>query len=283
MMANRVFAALRRFFGWAVERGVIEASPMAGLKPPSPEVSRDRVLTDRELIAVWKAAGETGYPFGPAVRLLILTGQRRAEVLEAEWNEFDLKAGTWTIPRERSKNDIAHVIHLSAKAIEIVESLPKIADGAQVGFLFTTNGETPFSGISKAFDRLNTAAAKHMPDKKPIPPWRLHDLRRTFASGCARLGIPIHVVEKALNHSSGTFSGVVGVYQRHDFAAERRDAMKAWAGHITRLAKAKPGNVVQLREVADGLKNSLRGNGLTMRFSLKWEKSSDVPLDPAAW
>lgn len=233
--ANRLFAALRRFFAWTVERGILEASPMAGLKPPSPEVSRDRVLTDAELVAAWKAAGDVGYPFGPVVQLLILTGQRRSEVLEAEWREFDIEGATWTIPRERAKNDRAHVVPLAPQAVEILRALPRIGNRSRL--LFTTTGETAFSGVSKATDRLQSLAARYLPEDVEAAPWRLHDLRRTFASGCARLGVPVHVVEKALNHVSGTHSGIVGVYQRHDYGDERRRAMELWAAHLDGLVR----------------------------------------------
>lgn len=231
--ANRLFAALRRFFAWTVERGILNASPMAGLKPPSPEVSRDRVLTDRELVAAWIAAEQIGYPFGPVVQLLILTGQRRSEVLEAEWREFDLDAATWTIPRTRAKNDRAHVVPLAPHAVAILRQLPRV--GQRSHLLFTTTGATPFSGVSKATERLQALAATSSPDAAEAASWRLHDLRRTFASGCARLGVPVHVVEKALNHVSGTHSGIVGVYQRHDYGDERRRAMELWAANLDRL------------------------------------------------
>ncbi|ACK84216.1 tyrosine-type recombinase/integrase [Methylorubrum extorquens] len=231
--ANRLFAALRRFFAWTVERGILDASPMAGLKPPSPEISRDRVLTDAELVAVWKAAGEVGYPFGPVVQLLILTGQRRSEVVEAEWREFDLDGATWTIPRERAKNDRAHVVPLAPQAVKILRCIPCV--GTRSRLLFTTTGETAFSGVSKATDRLQGLSAKHLPEGIEVEPWRLHDLRRTFASGCARLGVAVHVVEKALNHVSGTHSGIVGVYQRHSYGDERRCAMELWAAHLDGL------------------------------------------------
>ena len=231
--ANRLFAALRRFFAWTVERGILEASPVAGLKPPSPEVSRDRVLTDSELVAAWKAAEQVGYPFGPVVQLLILTGQRRSEVLEAEWREFDIDAATWTIPRTRAKNDRAHVVPLAPDAVEILRRLPRI--GQRPRLLFTTTGETAFSGVSKATDRLQAIAGSLLPDGEESAAWRLHDLRRTFASGCARLAVSVHVVEKALNHTSGTHSGIVGVYQRHEYGEERRRAMELWARHLQGL------------------------------------------------
>ncbi|WP_060845803.1 tyrosine-type recombinase/integrase [Methylobacterium ajmalii] len=245
--ANRTFAALRKMFGWAVERGILEASPAEGLKPPSPEIARDRVLSDVELAAVWRAAGEIGYPFGSFIQVLILTGQRRSEVLDAEWREISLDERMWTIPRQRAKNDRAHAVALSAPAVEILEALPRI--GKPSRFLFTTTGDTPFSGVSKASERLNRLAAGHMPADQPIEPWRLHDLRRTFASGCARLGVGVHVVEKALNHTSGTFGGIVGVYQHHDFAEERRTAMEVWGQHVQALIDKPVNNVIAIRAV----------------------------------
>jgi integrase len=123
---------------------------------------------------VWRAAERTGYPFGKAVQLLILTGQRRSEVLEAEWSEFDLKGETWTIPKDRTKTDNAHIVHLSKPVIEILESLPRIAEeGKPAKYLFTTTGRTPFSGVSKVLDRLNERATEEMPDEEPLPDWRL--------------------------------------------------------------------------------------------------------------
>ncbi len=228
VQANRLVAALRRFFGWAVERGILETSPAANLKMAAVETARDRVLTDGELRAIWLAAGEIGYPFGRAVQLMILTGQRRSEVLEAEWREFDLDRALWTIPRTRAKNNVAHLVPLAPVAIELLRGLPRIGNR----FVFTTTGETPFSGVSKGHARLTARAAQHTADGRPLEHWRLHDLRRTFATGCARLGVALHVVEKCLNHTSGSFGGIVAVYQRHDFFNERQAAMTIWERHI---------------------------------------------------
>lgn len=246
IQANRLVATLRRFFGWSVERGILDASPAASLKPPSAEQARDRVLADEELRAIWLAAEEIGYPLGPAVQLMILTGQRRSEVLEAEWQEFDLVRGLWSIPRERVKNDTGHVVPLAPGAVEIIESLPKVGDNPRL--LFTTNGTTPFSGVSKAIEKLSSLMQKHLRfDEGAVAPWRLHDLRRTFATGCARLGVPLHVVEKCLNHTSGTFGGIVAVYQRHDFLDERRRAMSGWDRHVIGLIAQAQGNVITFK------------------------------------
>jgi integrase len=230
VQANRLLAALRRFFGWALERGLIETSPAASLRPPTSEIARDRVLSDEELGAIWVAADKLGFPFGPAVQLMILTGQRRSEVLQAQWREFDLARGLWSIPRERAKNDTGHVVPLAPSVITLVRGLPRI--GLAPKYLFTTTGMAPFSGVSKAVARLQILASAQL----NLQPWRLHDLRRTFATGCARLGVALHVVEKSLNHTSGTFSGIVAVYQRHDFIEERRKALDKWANHVLQLA-----------------------------------------------
>ncbi len=244
IQANRLLTRLKPFFHWAVARGILDASPTAGLRPPAPETARDRVLTDAELTALWRAAAGLGYPFGTAVHLLILTGARRSEVLEAEWPEIDLGGRLWTIPRALEDR-----CGPSGPAVRACprppRRLPRIGDPASP-FLFTTTGQSPFSGVSKVLERLNARAADIMPDGEPLKPWRLHDLRRTFASGCARLGVPVHVVEKALNHTGGTFGGIVGVYQRHEFLDERRHAMEVWAAHVLRLVAPMPSQVVVL-------------------------------------
>ncbi len=234
VQANRLLTRLKPFFEWTVGRGILETSPATGLKPPAPERARDRVLADEEVTALWRAAGDVGYPFGSAIQLLILTGTRRSEVLEAEWSEFHFGGRMWTIPRARSKTDVAHLVPLSGLARAVIEGLPRIGSPPSP-LLFTTTGRTPFSGVSKVLIRLNKRAAEYMPGGEPLKQWRLHDLRRTFASGCARLGISVHVVEKALNHTGGTFGGIVGVYQRHEFLDERRHAMNVWAAHIEHL------------------------------------------------
>jgi integrase len=203
IQANRTLAAVRRMCNWAVERGLIATSPCTGIKAPTAERSRDRVLSDDELKAVWQVSEAIGWPFGPMVRLLLVTGQRRSEVSGMRWAEIDLDAKIWTLPRTRSKNGKAHAVHLNALAIEILQALPRVSGKA--GYVFSTTGETGVSGFSRVKDRLDTKLPADMPN------WRLHDLRRTFASGCAKLGIAVHVVEAALNHRSGTIRGVAAV------------------------------------------------------------------------
>lgn len=244
VLANRVLAAVRKMFNWLRSRSVIEANPCDGVKAPTPEKSRDRVLSDDELRLVWIASASLGPPFHGMICLLILTGQRLREVSEMTDLEVDYNKGLWTIPRSRAKNDFPHDVPLSDAALAELRAAPRIKN--EKSLIFCTNGRTPVSGYSKAKSRLDAkmlAIAKKEaevaggdPQKVLIPHWTFHDLRRTMASGMARLGINLPVVEKVLNHVSGSFGGIVGVYQRHSFADEKRAALDVWANHVLSLS-----------------------------------------------
>ncbi len=235
VMANRLLATLNKMCGWAVERGIIETSPCNGVKPPSATKSRNRVLSDDELERLWRACDAIGYPFGPLVQMLILTGQRRDEVAGLTWVELDLAAHLWVLPRERAKNNVEHTVPLSAPVLAIVERLPRISGGPS--YLFTTTGNSHVSGFSKtkiALDKLLAADGG-----SPYLHWTFHDLRRTAATGMARLGVNLPVVEKVLNHVSGAFRGVAGVYNRHSFDIERRKALETWGTFVEGLVHEK--------------------------------------------
>jgi integrase len=227
--ANRALTAIRKMFNWAIGRDILATSPCAGVKPPTPEQARDRVLSDVELGNVWRAAEELSGPFGALVKLLILTGQRRDEVARMAWREVDLDARLWTLPKERSKNGQPHDIPLSDLAVALLGSQPRISDT----FVLTTDGKSAASNYGANKRRLDALLPADM------PPWWLHDLRRTVASGMARLGVNLPVIEKVLNHSSGSFGGIVGVYQRHDFAGEKRHALERWGAHVADLASGR--------------------------------------------
>jgi integrase len=238
--ANRVFAAVRKFFNWCTARDILTASPCAGVKPPTAERARDRVLSDDELRLVWQAADKIGGTFGPLVKLLALTGQRRDEVARMRHAELDFEGRLWTLPPARTKNNQPHEVPLSKAALAVLQNVPRIASSP---FVLTTNGgASPASGYSKGKRRLDALLPAD------IPAWRLHDLRRSCASGLARLGINLPVIEKVLNHSSGSFAGIVGVYQKHSFAAEKAQALEAWGSFIAALVEGKPASkVVRLR------------------------------------
>jgi integrase len=246
--ANRTLAAIRRLFNWAIERDIIAVSPCAGIRPQVEEAKRDRVLSEEEIRWLWDACDKIGQPFGHAIKLLLLTGQRRGEVGEMTDREIDRHKHSWTIPKYRSKNNEAHEVPLSDAALAIMDAVKRIkSDGA---YVFTTNGGCPVSGWSKVkrqLDALMSAIAGE--EGKKLLPWCIHDLRRTAASGMARLGVQLPVIEKVLNHTSGSFRGIVGVYQRHDFAAEKRAALDCWAREVERIVIGKAAAVVKTPEI----------------------------------
>jgi integrase len=231
--ANRYLALLKKLFNWCTERGYLETSPAAHIKPLAKEVSRDRVLSDDELVQVWRGCEAVGWPFGDLIRLLTLTAQRLGEVSSMQWRDVDLDKGTWTVPAAMAKNGVANEVPLSAAALAILTGLPPLA---QRGFVFPAlNGSgTPVSGFSRAKARLDReiATALAQAGQPAMPAWRLHDLRRTAASRMAQLGIPPHVIEKVLNHTSGSLAGVAGVYNRFGYGGEKRHALESWAAHL---------------------------------------------------
>jgi integrase len=246
IMANRSLAAIRKLCNWAVARDILQSSPCAGVAAPSPEKSRDRILTDDELRLAWFAADADGWPFGPMLQLLILTGQREAEVAGMCEDEINRTSKTWLLPGLRTKNGEAHEVTLSDAAMAIIDAQPRIGSK---GYLFSIDGERPVTTFSRAKDRIDAAVATKIgPNAHPIPHWTWHDLRRTAISGMARLGIALPVIEKVVNHKSGSFRGVVGVYQRHSFAEEKRKALEVWASFVQSVVSGKPpANVVTLR------------------------------------
>jgi integrase len=231
-----------------VDEEIVAASPCAKVKPPTEEKSRDRKLSDDELRLVLRGADAIGWPFGPIVQLLILTLQRRDEVAGMRRKELHAE-DIWKLPGARTKNHEEHEVPLAATAIEILEKVPKIGKS---DFVFTVTGQTQVSGFSRAKKRLDAEILKIQqreavergddPEEiEAIPDWTLHDLRRTGASGMAKLGIQLPVIEKVLNHTSGSFAGIVGVYQRHSFAEEKRKALEMWSAHVLDLSRAHDG------------------------------------------
>lgn len=227
-MANRLLALVRRFFNWAISKDLIDTNPAAGLAAPASERSRDRVLSSSELERVWKAAKTMSWPFGPIAQLLILTAQRRDEVVSMRWSEIDLEEGVWTLPADRTKNGVPQRLPLPSLAKELLMALPRI-EGTDFVFPSSRNPSAkPVSGLSKAKARLDAEAG--------VSDWRFHDLRRTAASGMAQLGIAPHVIEKLLNHVTGQLGGVAGIYNRFGYDSEKGKALEAWANHLSRLA-----------------------------------------------
>jgi integrase len=237
ILANRVHAALSKFFNWLASRDVIVASPVAGVARPSKENARDRILSDGEIKAVWSACDVIGGQGGACVKLLLLTGQRRGEVAGMRWAEIE--DDLWTLPPDRTKNGQKHSVPLSRQVMAVIGSVPQIANDADS--VFVGAGNRKLAGFSHIKDDLDA----HLKLKGP---WVLHDLRRTVASGMARIGVTLPTIERVLNHKSESFAGIVGVYQRHDFAAEKRAALQRWADHVEGIVKGVSADkVVSLR------------------------------------
>jgi integrase len=280
--ARLLYSDLRPFFKWAHEREYTDANPMAGLPAPKPAKARDRALDDDEIRAFWRAASEAAWPFASVYKLLLLTGARREEVAAMRWPELDFEKGVWGLPsREdfvlkrrrrnktewiegRTKNTRAHRVPLPPMAIALLDRAT-IAMAKAGGYypldsdlVFSTTGNTPPSGFSKAKHQLDLRMAELLGSKwdekaggfvgGKFKPWRVHDLRRTCATGMENLGIDTRVVETALNHVSGTKAGIVGVYQRAEHREAVKAAFEAWARYIAELTgDSHPSNIVPLK------------------------------------
>lgn len=239
--ANNTLAYLRKFFNWCAEKDLVEIPPTDRVKAPAPKVVGERTLNEHECAEIWQAFDEHANLFGDLFKLLLLTGQRRSEVggmRLAELKGLDTDNPTWEIPGSRTKNGLPHQVPLSPQAAEIIRERPIIGDE---GFLFSTTGNTPVSGFSKAKRQVNDwlTLKRAKEEAAPMPDWRLHDLRRTMVTMMnEHLGIPPHVVESCVNHlSGGAKAGVAGVYNKALYLTERRVAMAAWAEYLEKLLK----------------------------------------------
>jgi integrase len=227
IVAAAARAKLSAFFTWAMGQGLAESNPVIGTNKPEGNQPRDRVLDDGEIAAIWQASGDDG--FGRIVRLLMLTGCRRAEVGGMRWSEIDLQTGSWTIPAERTKNKRPHTLPLPPMAMDIITSVP-----CMVGrdLLFGEHSETKgFTQWGHDKDLLDVRLGDR------VRPWRLHDLRRTTATKMADIGIAPHIIEAVLNHQSGHKGGIAGVYNRSSYERDVRAALALWADHIRSITE----------------------------------------------
>lgn len=224
---NRVRASLSAFFAWAITEGFIEVNPVAGTAKADEGHARERVLSPAELAAIWAALPQDH--FGDIVRLLILTGQRREEIGGLRWSEIDFGRGLIILPPARTKNNRLHELPLSPPVKAILER--QLRRNSR-DFVFGI-GQGGFSGWSDCKARLDQDLFDaRKPKAKPMPDWRLHDLRRTAATGMAERGVLPHIVEAVLNHVSGHRSGVAGIYNRARYETEMRGALERWAEHV---------------------------------------------------
>jgi integrase len=242
-MAHLLLAYVRRLFNFAIAREYgIDRSPCDRMKPKDvigEKEVRDRVLTDDELRALWRAAARNGYPYGSFVQVLLLTGQRRAEVAEMTWRELDLYKREWTLPRERMKAKVAHVVPLTSDVVTILEGLPRFQRG---DYVFShTFGASPISVSSKAkklLDRqMNVELGRTVE-------FRLHDCRRTLRTGLSRLRVRTEVAEAVIGHGK---RGLLRVYDQHRYLDEMREALELWAKCVRDIIEPSPANVIPIR------------------------------------
>lgn len=261
--AHNLLGHVRTLFNWAIARGTygVDASPCDRMKPKQvigKKALRTRILSDPELKALWRGAGRLGYPYGPLFRLLALTGQRKSEVAEARWPEFDFDRRLWTIPAERMKAEAPHVVPLSGEALAILEGLPRFTGKGTGDHLFSnTFGVKPVNGFSKAKDRLDrqmhltlkAIARRKKDDPKRIaaPDFVIHDIRRTMRTGLSALPVSGDVAELVIAH---TRPGLRRVYDQFGYLEEKRQALDLWAGRLRDIVKSPPSNVVRLAKNA---------------------------------
>jgi integrase len=247
-MANRVLHTLQGLFKWALSRGEIDDNPCDGVRAPAKEKARDRALTDDELEQVWGALPAVSFQVQSAIKLLILTGQRLNEVIGAKWSEIDFEQALWTLPANEpgrsKKRKAAHLVPLAPAALAIFAKLKE------------TNGSLPTvfrpkgKGAGKSAPTRSMLSVPKMALDRALPDlahWRTHDLRRTCRTGMGRLGVPQHVAELVIGH---TLPGIIAVYDRYGYLAEKRDALNRWAAHVLRVvgeAPAAGAEVVALR------------------------------------
>ena len=227
-------SAVSSMFSWAMQMGLVEYNPViAAYKPETPQ-SRERVLSNAELAALWCGLGDDDY--SKVVKLLALTGARRGEIGGMRWSEIDFDKSTWTLPRERSKNGKAHTLPLTSLMLSIIESVPR-RDRFDILFGFR-RGFTGWSIGKRALD-----------EQLGLQHWTHHDIRRSVATGLANLGVQPHVVEEILNHQSGHKKGPASVYNRSVYANEVRAALLMWSDHIRTLVEGNERKIVPMRQV----------------------------------
>ena len=243
---NQVRASLHTFFVWCMQQGLTDNNPVIGTVR-SREVARDRVLTPAELRLIWENLSDDDQ-YGAVVKLLMLTGQRAGEIGELRWSEVDLDKNVILLPGERTKNGRAHSVALSAPAQAILAAQPRrfTADGALRDLVFGLAGEFGFSNWSKS--KLAIDARIAAATGRPLPPWRIHDLRRSYITHSAEIGVPPHIIEAAVNHVSGHRAGVAGTYNRALYTREIRIALDRWAEWLTATVTGGESNITTLRQ-----------------------------------
>jgi integrase len=249
--AYNLFGSINTLFGWAIGGGDygVRVNPCAQLRPSmligKPRAPRQRMLEEPELRAFWRATGRMDYPWRDVFRMLLLTGQRRSEVLGARWREFDDDVTVWTVPPERFKSKSTHLVPISADVRAMLEGLPRFKRGDHL--FSATFGAKPIASFSKAKARLDKAMLAELRAEDPdavLPAWKAHDLRRVVRTYLSKLRIPDTVAEQVIGHGR---RGIQRVYDQHRFLDQMREALELWDARLRDIVEPPPANVVALR------------------------------------
>jgi integrase len=245
--ARMLFVALSSMFSWLKDKRRVGSNPCAGVSRPDQATARERVLKEEEVVWFLRACDTVGEPFGTVCKLLLLTGARLNEVAGMNDAELTDDRSTWSLPATRTKNKRPYAVPLPPLARALIAKVKRKPGAA---LLFTTTGTTPVSGWGRAKERLDAAMlieARRHRRNATIPPWRLHDLRRTAVTNLVELGIAPHVVELVVNHISGHKAGVAGIYNKSELLPERRAALERWAAHIEGLVSGRRATVTPIQ------------------------------------
>ena len=233
---------LNSLYIWAIGEGLVESNPVVGVRRIEYSANRERVLSNDELVKVWNACDTKFFPFcanfGRIMRLLILTGARRSEIVGLPWSEINFDTGVWTLAAERSKNGREHKLRLPRLALTILSEVKQLAEltGRPRDCVFSQEGKM---NVQRHLGRLKARSG--------VQGWIIHDVRKTVATGMARIGILPHIIECVLNHRSGFRSGVHGIYNLEKYEPEVTQALLRWAEHVMALVEGRPDKVVALR------------------------------------
>jgi integrase len=236
--SNLLRAYLSKMWNWMVEREIVDANPVTGVAPRQKVIPRDRILTDDEIAAFWRATERMGGVFGAAAQLLLLTGMRKNEVARLRWDELDLEGGWANLPGSRMKAGRSYKAPLSARAKAIIEARPRlefVKDGQRhlSPWVFTTDGEHPVQAWSQAKAQLDRLMSEEL--KRKVDRFVIHDLRRTVGSALARFGYSIEVRKRVLAHVPRVGNVTESTYTWNSWDDEAREAMSRWSAHVGRL------------------------------------------------
>jgi len=241
IMANRTLGVLQRIFKFGIGRGILEATPCTVIEKPGEENERDRVLSADEIKEFWFGLDNCEMAEGTklALKLLLVSLQRKSEVAQAEWREFDFNSNWWTIPKTKTKNGLPHRVYLSPTALSLTKLIRELS-GDSPHLFPSPRGKRMKPITSRALSQGLLRNQSNLKTESFVP----HDLRRTASSNMTGSGIPREIVKKILNHVE---AGVTAVYDRYSYDQEKKSAMAKWDRRLQAILSGKAGKVIEMK------------------------------------